>query len=188
MAMKRSAKIPNEPKGYSRAQGTAAVQVRPARQNDVSKLSAFTIEAWREAGPGALGFTGATDEAIREIASEEFLKKRLASPNIQMVVAEEEGRVIGFSSVRKVEERKAELSGITVLERAKGRGIGTKLIRKAVEGARRRGFTSMLVKTEVVNDRAIGFYKKAGFVESSKAVEKVGRTRVALQVLIKKLR
>lgn len=165
-----------------------AVQVRPARQNDVLKLSAFLVEAWREAGPGALGFTGATDEAIKEIASEEFLKKRIASPNVQMVVAEEEGRVIGFSSVRKVEAREAELSGIIVLENATGKGIGTRLIRKAAEGARKRGFTSMQVKTEVINDRAISFYKKAGFTESGRKVEKVGRTKVALQVLVKKLR
>lgn len=165
-----------------------ALQVRPARQNDVSKLSVFFVEAWKEAGPGALGFTGATDGAIKEIASEEFLRKRIASPNVQTVVAEEEGKVIGFSSVRKVEARMAELSGIMVLESSTGKGIGTKLIRKATEGARKRGFTSIQVKTEAINDRAISFYKKAGFTESSRKAEKVGRTKVTLQVLVKKLR
>jgi ribosomal protein S18 acetylase RimI-like enzyme len=90
--------------------------------------------------------------------------------------------------VRKVEEREAELSGIIVLESSTGKGIGTRLVRKTVEAARRRGFTSMLVKTEVINDRAIGFYRKAGFVESEKTVEKVGRTKVALRIMVKKLR
>lgn len=64
--MKGPSNLPNEPKGYPSARGAAAVQVRPARPNDVPKLSAFLIEAWKEAGPGALGFTGATEEAIRE--------------------------------------------------------------------------------------------------------------------------
>jgi ribosomal protein S18 acetylase RimI-like enzyme len=165
-----------------------AVVVRPASPSDVSKLSAFLIEAWKEAGPGALGFAGATDEAIREIASEEFLRRRLASPTVHMVVAEEGERIIGFSSTRRVEEREAELSGIMVLESATGRGIGTRLLRKSLEAARKRGFTTVFVKTEVVNDRAIEFYKKAGFTESGKTVEKVGRTRVALRILVKKLR
>jgi ribosomal protein S18 acetylase RimI-like enzyme len=166
----------------------AAVVVRPARLNDVSKISAFFVEAWKEAGPGALGFTGATDEAIREIASEEFLRKRLASPAVHMVVAEESERIIGFSSVRRVDEREAELSGIAVLESATGRGIGTRLLRKSLEAARKRGFKTLFVKTEVVNDRAIRFYKKAGFTESGKTVEKVGGAKVALRILVKELR
>lgn len=165
----------------------AIVVVRPARLNDVSKLSAFLIEAWKEAGPGALGFTGATDEAIREIASEEFLRKRLTSPTVHMVVAEEGERIIGFSSIRRVEEREAELSGIAVLESATGRGIGTRLLRKSLEAAKKRGFKTVFVKTEVVNERAIGFYKKAGFTESGKTVEKVGRTKVALRILVNEL-
>jgi ribosomal protein S18 acetylase RimI-like enzyme len=166
----------------------AVVVIRPARPNDVSKLSAFFVEAWREAGPGALGFAGATDQAIREIASEEFLKKRLATPTIQMMVAEEDRKIIGFSSVRRVEARNAELSGIVVLESATGRGVGSRLLRKALDAARRRGIGSVLVKTEVTNERAISFYRKAGFTESGKAVERVGGVRVALRFMVKRLR
>jgi len=166
----------------------AALVIRPARPNDVSKLSAFFIEAWKEAGPGALGFTGATDEAIREIASEEFLKKRLATPTIQMMVAEEGRRIIGFSSVRRVEAGEAELSGIVVLESATGRGVGSRLLRKALDAARKRGFNSVRVKTEVTNERAINFYRKAGFTETGKAVERVGGARVALRFMVKRLR
>ncbi|HYB06898.1 MAG TPA: GNAT family N-acetyltransferase, partial [Nitrososphaerales archaeon] len=69
-----------------------------------------------------------------------------------------------------------------------GKGIGTRLLRKAMEGARRRGFGSILVKTEQINDRAIRFYKNAGFVESGKDIEKVGRVKVQLQILVKRLR
>ena len=165
-----------------------ALAIRPARPNDVSKLSAFFVQAWKEAGPGALGFTGATDEAISEIASEEFLKKRLATPTIQMMVAEEGRRIVGFSSVRRVEAREAELSGIVVLESSTGKGVGSRLLRKALDAARKRGFNSVRVKTEVTNERAISFYRKAGFTESGKVVERVGGARVALRSLVKRLR
>jgi ribosomal protein S18 acetylase RimI-like enzyme len=166
----------------------SAVVVRPARPNDVSKLSVFLVEAWKEAGPGALGFTGAKDEAIREIASEEFLKRRLATPAIQMIVAEEEGRIIGFSSMRKVEAREAELSAIAVLESATGNGVGSRLLRKALDAARKRGFNFVRVKTEATNERAISFYREAGFTESGKAVERVGGAKMALRFMTKRLR
>ncbi len=166
---------------------SAQVVVRPARPNDARKLSAFMLRAWKEAGPGALGFTGATDEAVQEIAAEGFLAKRLTSPNTQIVVAEEGNEIVGFSSTRRMDARTAELSGIVVLESATGRGIGTKLLRKSLDGARRRRFHSVIVKTEVANERAIRFYKKAGFFESAKVLEKVGRARVNLQLLTKRL-
>jgi ribosomal protein S18 acetylase RimI-like enzyme len=179
------AKAPANPQTVARP---AVLVIRPARPNDVSKLSAFFVEAWKEAGPGALGFAGATEEAIREIASEEFLKKRLATPTIQMMVAEEERRIIGFSSMRRVEAREAELSGIAVLESATGKGVGSRLLRKALDAARKRGFNSVRVKTEVTNERAISFYRKAGFTESGKAVERVGGAKMALRFMVKRLR
>ncbi|HUI01012.1 MAG TPA: GNAT family N-acetyltransferase [Nitrososphaerales archaeon] len=169
-------------------QGGTRTEVRPARPNDVTMLSKFFVEAWREAGPGAMGFSGATDEAIEEISSPEFLTRRLASPTTYIVVAQEEREIVGFASVRLLREGDSELSGIVVLERARGRGVGTKLLRKAMDGARKRRSLRILAKTEIENRRASAFYKKAGFTESGRAVEKVGRSRVAVLVLVKKLR
>lgn len=165
-----------------------AVAIRPPGHNDVSKLSAFFVEAWKEAGPGALGFTGATDEAILEIASEEFLRKRLATPTIQMMVAEEGRKIVGFSSVRRVDAREAELSAIVVLKSSTGKGVGSRLLRKALDAARKRGFNSVRVKTEMSNEKAINFYRKAGFTESGKAVERVAGASVALRFMVKRLR
>jgi ribosomal protein S18 acetylase RimI-like enzyme len=161
--------------------------VRPGRRNDAKRLGDFFTEAWSESGPEALGFTGATDEAIREIASEEFLSRRLTSINTRIMVAEERGRIVGFASVRRLGKTNAELSGIVVLKTMSGKGIGTRLVRKACETARRQGYRNVIVKTEAFNKRAIGFYKKNGFTESSKITEKVGRMKVPLQILERRL-
>ena len=163
-------------------------EVRAARRADARALGDFFIRAWKEAGPGALGFTGATDEAIREISSERFLAQRLASPNVRILIAVEEGQVVGFASLRAEGVGSAELSGIVVLESSSGRGVGTRLIRKSLALAGRMGFRTVSVRTEVNNGRAIGFYKKNGFTETGRTAEKVGRTRVSLQVLRKTLR
>jgi N-acetylglutamate synthase-like GNAT family acetyltransferase len=163
------------------------IEVRQARRNDASKLAAFFIQAWNEAGPNALGFAGATDEAINAIATEAFLSKRLTSPVTQIVVAETERRFVGFASLRKTEAREAELSGIVVLESETGTGIGSRLLKKSVDLARRRGIRTLVVKTETANLRALSFYKKAGFTESNKLMGKVGGTKVLLQLLQKRL-
>jgi ribosomal protein S18 acetylase RimI-like enzyme len=167
---------------------TLRVIVRVGRKTDAKDLGEFFTEAWKESGPGALGFTGATDEAIKEISSEDFLAMRLVSQNTRTIVAEGEGRILGFASLRRIGDGKVELSGIVVLKSLSGKGIGTRLIRKTMEIAKKQGFKGMMVKTEVFNRGAIGFYKKNGFTEASKITEKVGRVKVPIQVLEKRLR
>jgi ribosomal protein S18 acetylase RimI-like enzyme len=162
--------------------------IRPARKNDATSLGTFFMRAWQEAGPGALGFTGATDEAIKAISSEEFLLRRLKSSSIRIVVAERGEEILGFASVRAIGKGDAELSGIVVLEGASGMGLGTKLIGKACETAVKLGSERLIVRTEVFNQRAIRFYKENRFTESTKTSQKVGRVDVPLLVLQRKLR
>ena len=163
------------------------VAVRAAKVTDAKTLGEFFKRAWNEAGPGALGFTGATEGAIKEISSEKFLAARLASPNVKMLVATEGGEVMGFASLRAEGARSAELSGIVVLQAASGRGVGARLIRKSFAMAKRLWFRTISVRTEFFNKRAIGFYKKNGFTESGRTTEKVGRTMAQLQILQKVL-
>ncbi len=163
------------------------VVVRPARKNDVAQLGAFFTRAWKEAGPSALGFTGATDEAVKAISSEEFLLQRLRSPNIRIIIAEGNREILGFASIRTTGKREGELSGVVVLENASRMGLGSKLVRKACESAAKLGLEKLVVKTETFNQRAIGFYKKNEFMESEKTSEKVGKVQVPLLVLERKL-
>jgi ribosomal protein S18 acetylase RimI-like enzyme len=161
--------------------------VRPGRKNDARRLGEFFMEAWRESGPDALGFTGANEESIKEIASEEFLTQRLISFNTRIIVAEGGPKIVGYASIGRSTGKEVELTGIVVLRRFSGKGIGTRLARKALEVAKKQGFNHMIVKTEVFNRRAIGFYKNNGFTESGKTVEKLGRMKVPLQVLERRL-
>ena len=162
--------------------------VRLARRGDALSLGRFFVKSWREAGPGSLGFTGANDDAIHAIASEEFLTKRLASQNTRILIAERGGEVLGFASVRRGGGMLAELTGIVVLKAESRRGLGTRLLRKACDAAARLGYSNMTVKTEAFNAGAIAFYKKNGFLERRKTTEKIGRTDVPLMILERRLR
>jgi len=163
------------------------VAVRIARGADAKALGVFLTRAWEEAGPGALGFTGATDDTIHEISTEEFLTQRIASDKAKILVAEVEGIIVGFAGLRTEGPQSVELSGMVVLRSASGAGIGTRLIRKSFALAAKLGFRTMTVRTEVFNQKAIAFYKKNGFTETAKETEKVGRTKVPVQVLRKML-
>ena len=155
---------------------------------DVGKLGSFLQEAWKEAGSGALGFTGATEDTIREIASEEFLRKRLTDPDVALYIAEEEGgRVVGFAATRRVNETTLELSGLIVLQTQAGRGIGTRLAEKAASDARLAGYRRLIVKTETGNQPALKFYKKLGLSETGTEEESVEGTKVSVVVLEKTL-
>ena len=168
---------------FKGAADLSKVVIRPARKNDAVALGAFFIRAWKEAGPGALGITGATDDAIKAITSEEFLPQRLGSPNLRIVLAEKDREVLGFASVRATGRREGELSGVVVLESFTGAGLGSKLVRKACEVATKMGLDYLSVKTEAANQTAIAFYKKNKFTESGKATEKVGRVKVHVMAL-----
>jgi ribosomal protein S18 acetylase RimI-like enzyme len=147
---------------------------------DVEKLQGFIHKAWKEAGPRALGFSGATEETIREISSEEFLRDRLSDPRVKIFVTEEGEDVTAFAATRRIDESTLELSGIIVLESATGRGIGTKLLEGVKSWAVEKGYRGILVKTEANNQRAIDFYERMGFLQVGEATENVEGTEVRL--------
>ncbi|MCK4438377.1 hypothetical protein KAV47_04815, partial [Candidatus Bathyarchaeota archaeon] len=71
--------------------------VREAEQKDVESLIEFLQRAWKEAGPGALGWKGATEETMRHIASHGFLSNLIDRDDTRVFIALNEGQVVGFS-------------------------------------------------------------------------------------------
>jgi ribosomal protein S18 acetylase RimI-like enzyme len=152
-------------------------------ENDISELKSFVLEAWRLAGSSALGWTGATDENIAEIASDSFLRGFLHNPHLKVFVSKTEGKIVGFCAIRKIDDASLELAGIVVRQDHLGKGIGTDLFQKARKEAVKSGFTTMIVKTESNNERALAFYRSKGFVEQEQVIEEVNGVKVNLTTL-----
>ena len=159
---------------------TPPTEVAEATASDVDAISAFFWEAWRQAGPGAPGFSGATEEVIAEIADPRVIGDRVGGPERRMYIAKQGERVVGFASTRATTATVIELSGVVVLQSMIGSGIGTRLVEAAVEASAGHGFTAMTVSTEVGNDRARSFYERHGFEVTGKGVEMVGPTQVSI--------
>jgi len=163
------------------------MRVRTATLADLHDLGAFFLEAWREAGPESPGFTGATEETMRDLASEESLSAQIMDPLVRVFMAEEGNQISGFAALRRIDSAAVELSGMMVLQKRVRRGVGTELFKKAQEFSISEGYRKMEVKTEAFNRRAIAFYKKLGFVQSGETEDNLGGTLVKLMVLQKSL-
>lgn len=156
--------------------------------SDIPLLKSFVLEAWRLAGSSALGWTGATDENIAEIASDSFLRGLIGNPNLKVFISKIGEEVVGFCAIRKIDCQSLELAGIIVREDQTGKGIGNQLLENAKKEAAESGFTTMLVKTEPTNKRALSFYRSKGFTEQEQVLEKLNGTEVNLTVLKLNLR
>lgn len=155
-------------------------EVRELGPGDVEAFGGFIRRAWAEAGPGAPGWTGATDENVSRLASAEYVASLIGGEDTRIFLAWDEKEAVGFSCNRRVDDETVELSGIVVLESATGRGVGSQLLRTAKDAALDDGYRRMLVKTEAFNERAIGFYEGKGFEERGRSVTDVEGVRVEL--------
>jgi ribosomal protein S18 acetylase RimI-like enzyme len=155
--------------------------------NDIPQLRKFIMEAWRQAGTAALGWTGATDENIDAIASEDFLRGLVENSDLKIFINKTRKEVSGFCALRKMDAKSVELAGIIVRQDRFGQGIGSALFARAKTEARKSGFNTMVVKTEALNDRALRFYKGKGFTEQNRVVEELKGKKVSLIVLKREL-
>ena len=163
---------------------TPEIRVAEAGDAHLEAIASFFWEAWRSSGPDAPGWAGASEEIIAELTSPEAIRERIGGPERRMFLAWDENRVVAFAATRSEGEETVELVGIIVLQDMLGHGIGTPLLERAAQWAIEAGFQRMSVKTEATNERALGFYRSRGFIDSRTFVEDVEGTAMELTELI----
>ena len=87
--------------------------------------------------------------------------------NILQFVALVNGEVVGWCDILPKPRpvfRHTGVLGMGIVEEHRGRGIGTALIRTALESARQRGLKRVELHVRENNKRAIALYEKFGFV------------------------
>ena len=130
--------------------------VRPAESSDCDDLARLSTQ---------LGYPMTAGEAAARLA--EIAEH--ADHALLVAVAGAEKRLAAWLQVslpRIFESpRQAEIAGLVVDEEHRGRGIGPALLRAAEDWARERGCTVLRVRSNVVRERAHGFYRREGFGE-----------------------
>ena len=130
-----------------------AVKIRKAKLADAERIAVLS---------GQLGYPATT----RQIAAR--LKSVLKAKDGACFVAEtKEHGVIGWGHVSVTPllevELRAELNGLIVDERARSGGAGGKLLETVEAWAHRRGCKGMSVRSNVIRERAHGFYLQRGY-------------------------
>jgi putative acetyltransferase len=89
----------------------------------------------------------------------------LAQPDIRFLVARLDGVVMGCVALRVDAERWGEVKRLYVPPRARGLGVGRRLLAELEAQARREGLASLRLETGIHQPEALGLFRAAGFRE-----------------------
>lgn len=123
--------------------------IRPYKSEDYGKV----LELSKDAFPGEDPFEDA--ELVEEISKED--------PELNLVALDSNGNIVGGIFAWEWSPRNAWIYLLAVLHSAQGHHIGTSLLKKLEENAKRKGIVRFQVDTDADNFPAVLFYLKNGF-------------------------
>lgn len=95
----------------------------------------------------------------------------------------EDENIIGAVAVKELDKESCELKSLYLLEKYHGQGLGSILLKKAVDYANSAGYKKMYLDTLSTSARAIRLYEKAGF----RRIERYNENFVADVFMVKEL-
>lgn len=95
--------------------------------------------------------------------SEENLRQSLERPDYLFLVAEEEGRVVGYAGLLRVLDE-GDITNIVIDQEFRGKGLGSELTGTLLAEGRGLGIRAFTLEVRVSNAAAIHIYERLGFV------------------------
>ncbi|XQY92093.1 GNAT family N-acetyltransferase [Metabacillus sp. HB246100] len=133
--------------------------IRSMTESDIAQIQHVAKTSWQTTYKGIIPLD-IQENFIQMAYSDENLKKRMETTIF--LVAEVEGKVIGFSNVFPLKNRKkAELGAIYLFEEFQGKGIGTQLLKESINQL--PDVKKLYVNVEKDNKTGLFFYKAKGF-------------------------
>jgi ribosomal protein S18 acetylase RimI-like enzyme len=142
-----------------------SVSIRPARREDVAAIVAMLAD-------DRLGSARGRVEDPLPAAYYEAFARVERDENLQLVVAESEGRVVGclqlaiLPGISSQGGMRGLLEDVRVASDCRSRGIGEQLVQWAVTEAKARGCNLVELLTHQTRTDAQRFYKRLGFTSS----------------------
>lgn len=141
-----------------------SITIEKARPEDAAALIEYLSAVGGESDNLTFGAEGFPTTAEEEA---EFLRREGENPKNLMLVAWEDGRMVGNAHLGALARRMSHRAslGISVRKAAWGRGIGTALMKQVVAHAREHGVEIIELEVRSDNAPAIHLYEKFGFVK-----------------------
>jgi GNAT superfamily N-acetyltransferase len=134
---------------------SARVKIRRARRGDAERIAQLC---------GELGYPATAAQVTTRLRQLTPVSKHAV-----FVAESSDGAtgLIGWVHVSEAHllegDMRAEVNGLIVAEGQRSAGAGAKLLEAAEEWARRRGCRGMNVRSNVIRERAHGFYERNGY-------------------------
>lgn len=110
-----------------------------------------------------------------------LLRRLCASPAAALLVARQDGRIVGMLTLAWYDApsgRKAWIEDVVVDAAARGSGAGEALVRAALERARREEADCVMLTSSAARTAARSLYRKVGFVEAETSVFTLKREKI----------
>jgi ribosomal-protein-alanine N-acetyltransferase len=121
------------------------LKIRPCRASDASALAEIERESFG-----------------KEAYSEQLLLRELKLPISLTLVAEEEGKIVGYVHGWKIGDS-FEIHRVAVKKSERGRGVGKKLLRELLKRCKEAGVREVFLEVGQKNTVALNLYLSLGF-------------------------
>ena len=148
--------------------------IRIATKEDIKDLQSLYYELENDA------VTFQPEHFVHGERNEEFFSVIFNSENQDILVAEQDNKIVGFAHVVILEQKKVPclipekviyLQDLDVSEELRSQGIGAKLIEACKDYGKKKGADFMRTQVFPQNVRGMKFYERAGFSEKMKTIE-----------------
>ena len=137
------------------------MRLRIATADDAALLARTAEAMFRDAFEDS-NDAAQMDAYCRDHYSAEIQRAELESPDIRVLLLEEQGSVIGYAQLR-VRTPRSEIWRFYVDRARHGRGVAHRLMEESLRVLREAGATEARLAVWEHNPRAIAFYRKSGF-------------------------
>jgi diamine N-acetyltransferase len=159
-----STSVPRPPP-TERAPGTtsqAPLHVRVGEGADADLLAELGARTFHAAYAGDVAEASLAPHVEATFGSE-LQARELADPATCHLVAERDGRALGYAYLTELDGAVAFLARLYVDPAHTGSGVGQQLLDRCLEEAGRRGCSGLRLTVWTANTRAIAFYRRNGF-------------------------
>ena len=152
---------------------TLNIEIRPVTPPDVPAISSLAREIWQASYPGII-----TQEQIDFMLEQRYGHERLYDDLEDLHKWLDQAflgdRRVGFA-FNEIYKGEFKLDKLYIHPDVQRQGVGGQLIAHVAERAKREGYPCVILAVNKRNEKAIGSYKKYGFVVREAIVDDIGR-------------